>query len=393
MGTVRFVLAMLVVYFHVQGARYFGVPLPDGRIAVQMFYVISGFYMALILNEKYRTADTNLVFYTNRFLRLWPPIFIVSILILTKFVLLDQVLLFGVQQDLGEFMAYLRSLDPLTLAYLAFTNLFVFGQDLLWFVRIEPGNGLSYAPFVLSEAHNGSSFSLNHVLFTVAIEASFYLVSPFIVRRSVLLAFALFVLGGIYHVLAWVGGLDRTIWSYHFFLSAAYFYFLGVCAYHLYVFVRDRDLTPARLRHVPMLEPGLYVAVLGVALLVWAYLPRPSMTMALLLAALIPLLFLRTRRSVVDRFVGELSFGIYLTHYPLYLLLGQYFGPRQTAVLTAMGAIGGAMLLYVLVERPLDRWRQARARAERAGHGTSGVTPDSLVRNLWLRALGAVPRK
>jgi peptidoglycan/LPS O-acetylase OafA/YrhL len=42
MGTVRFGLAMLVVYFHIRGNLVFGVRLPDARLAVQLFYVISG---------------------------------------------------------------------------------------------------------------------------------------------------------------------------------------------------------------------------------------------------------------------------------------------------------------------------------------------------------------
>lgn len=379
MGTLRFVLALLVVYFHVDGAAHYGLPLPDGRIAVQMFYVISGFYMALVLNEKYRSRDTNLLFYTNRFLRLWPPIFIVSILVIAKFVLLDEVILFGLHYELAEFLAVLRALDPFTLGYLVFSNLFVFGQDFLWFVRIDPESGLIFAP-VGRAAHNGASFSLNHVLFTVAIEASFYLISPFLLRRSVRWALTLCVLGGLYHVLVWLAGVNWTAWGYHFFPSAAYFYFLGVCAYHLYAFIQAREATPARRRHTPMLEPGLYLGALLLALLAWAFVPRPSMTMALVLAILIPPLFIRTGRRVVDRFVGELSFGIYLTHYPIYLLLAQHLEPRLTGALTAVLAILAAIVLYLLVDRPLDRWRQARARARRAGHPASGVTAESLVR-------------
>jgi peptidoglycan/LPS O-acetylase OafA/YrhL len=83
---------------------------------------------------------------------------------------------------------------------------------------------------------------------------------------------------------------------------------------------------------------------------------------------------------VVDRFVGGLSFGIYLTHYPIYLLLAQHLEPRLTGALTAVLAILAAIVLYLLVDRPLDRWRQARARARRAGHPASGVTAESLAR-------------
>jgi peptidoglycan/LPS O-acetylase OafA/YrhL len=240
-----------------------------------------------------------------------------------------------------------------------------------------PAGGVTYAPLG-RDGYNGASSSLNHVLFTVAIEAAFYLISPFLLRRSVIWALTLAILGGLYHVLIWLAGLEWTVWGYHFFLSAAYFYFLGACAYHLYAFIRVRDAIPLRRRHAPMLEPGLYLGALLLALLAWAFVPRPSMTMALVLAMVIPPLFIRTGRSVVDRFVGELSFGIYLTHYPIYLLLAQHLEPRLTGALTAGLAILAAIILYLLVDRPLDRWRQARARARGAGHPASGVTAASL---------------
>jgi peptidoglycan/LPS O-acetylase OafA/YrhL len=57
---------------------------PDGRAAVQMFYLISGFYMALILNEKYRRPTATGIFYSNRFLRLWPAVFIVNVLVVRE---------------------------------------------------------------------------------------------------------------------------------------------------------------------------------------------------------------------------------------------------------------------------------------------------------------------
>ena len=75
MGTLRFLLALVVAYGH------FAVPLsfPTSDIAVQSFFVISGFYMALVLNEKYGPGSYWL-FISNRLLRLWPAYFVVLIL-------------------------------------------------------------------------------------------------------------------------------------------------------------------------------------------------------------------------------------------------------------------------------------------------------------------------
>jgi peptidoglycan/LPS O-acetylase OafA/YrhL len=53
-GALRLLLALAVVVAH--ASPPFGIPLFEmtgGPLAVQIFYVISGFYMALILNRKY----------------------------------------------------------------------------------------------------------------------------------------------------------------------------------------------------------------------------------------------------------------------------------------------------------------------------------------------------
>lgn len=41
-----------------------------GKIAVELFYIISGFYIALILDNKYK--DSIRLFYTNRLLKIFP---------------------------------------------------------------------------------------------------------------------------------------------------------------------------------------------------------------------------------------------------------------------------------------------------------------------------------
>src|SRR3954451_14766869 len=75
MGSLRLYLALSVVLAH------FGIPLgfPTSDVAVQSFFVISGFYMALVLNEKYGPGCYWL-FISNRLLRLWPTYAVVLVL-------------------------------------------------------------------------------------------------------------------------------------------------------------------------------------------------------------------------------------------------------------------------------------------------------------------------
>src|SRR5262249_37822732 len=66
MGLLRICLALCVLYEHVGSGPAF----IDGPGAVKLFFVISGFYMTMVLNSTY--ANDTAAFYANRFLRLWP---------------------------------------------------------------------------------------------------------------------------------------------------------------------------------------------------------------------------------------------------------------------------------------------------------------------------------
>ena len=362
MGVVRFALAMLVVYFHVEGERVFGIRLPSARIAVQIFYVISGFYMALILNRKYDTAATNNLFYSNRFFRLWPPMMVVISLVIVQFAVTGKVLLLQIEMGVDQFLAMLSELDWTTLAYLAFANVFVFGQDWLWFLSIGPGSTVNWCPAFSCIDHNGSSFLLDHPTFTVAIEATYYLVSPFVLRRSFSVALALAGLGLAWHVYVFVAGLHPLVWGYHFVGSAAFFYFLGACAYHAYA--RYSELPESSMARLMLQRYELLVYPVGMLLALAIYVTAGAirnLMIAVIVALLMPLLFDRTRAYRLDRLVGELSFGIYLIHIPLFHLLLSLYGSTTGAVLTLGLVVPAAILLHVSVEAPVDRWRQRRA--------------------------------
>ena len=386
MGSLRLVLALLVVFFHAQAFTVYAqglpaldtlLPVPDGRTAVQMFYLISGFYMALVLNEKYKTADSNWLFYSNRFMRLWPAAVLVNLLVISSFLMIDEVRLFGLTASLEEFRAFLGTLDPAALAFLLFTNVFVIGQDLLWFLRFDPG-GVSFLPFG-NEAHNGASLSLNHPLFTVAIEACYYAISPFVLRRGWRVALGFVVVGGLWHVGIAATGASNLIWGYHFVASAAYFYFLGACAYHLY-----RLLEQEPVRGWLAVRHGLAWTIVGgglcLLLAIYWVMPRATLFMAPVMAVVVPLLFILTRYRRLDRMVGELSFGVYLAHFPILMVIAPLVTPVGLWLWTTALSVAAALLLFFLVEQPIDRWRQRRAAA--AGEGARPL------RFFWRKAPG-----
>lgn len=86
MGTIRLLLAISVVIAHT--SSIFGFNLVGDLLAVELFYVISGFYMALILNEKYVSPkNVYKLFITNRLLKLYPAYWFILILMIGMSVL------------------------------------------------------------------------------------------------------------------------------------------------------------------------------------------------------------------------------------------------------------------------------------------------------------------
>lgn len=79
MGILRFLLALSVLTSHC--GPLLGTSLLPGGMAVEAFFMISGFYMALILGGKYATNDRAgmLLFYQNRALRLYPTYLLVML--------------------------------------------------------------------------------------------------------------------------------------------------------------------------------------------------------------------------------------------------------------------------------------------------------------------------
>ena len=73
MGTFRFLLALSVALGHF--GTISGYYMINGRMAVQCFYMVSGFLISLVLSHKYdpSTPEGRWLFYTNRALRIFVP--------------------------------------------------------------------------------------------------------------------------------------------------------------------------------------------------------------------------------------------------------------------------------------------------------------------------------
>ncbi|QUS41017.1 acyltransferase [Tardiphaga alba] len=342
MGTLRIILALAVVCAH------YGMPLSvlTSDIAVQSFFVISGFYMALVLNGKYGPGSYRL-FISNRLLRLFPAYLLVLAVSL------------AVTSKWTEIIA----LDWSAAIYFVASQLMIVGQEIYFFLVVKDGTlALTLQPVGVPNLLY--TFAPIPQAWTLALEIYFYLLAPFIVRRGPVVIFSLLLASLACRMGAqWAFGLSGDPWSYRVFVFELALFCAGTLGYAVYA---GENSERGRSKILLMLTAALVFVCLGInkgdgvsAL--------PSVLFLAAVIVTVPRLFELTKTIGWDRYLGELSYPIYICHF----LLGWLLMPETRAASFAALALTliASVAIHHLVERPIDRWRQRRlVNAQHAAH-------------------------
>ncbi len=306
-GAFRLFLAALVVVQHLSRARI-------GLTAVMVFFILSGFWVSRICQEKFLVCDRPVwQFYLSRFMRLWPA-YVAAVL-------------------LAVLLARLAGapFDP---------------RDL---------NGLAlFGTATLQRDPLGVSWSLD-------IEAQFYLMLPLL-----MLVGARFGLAGL--IVATGLGLSLGWWLFAGFRIWTALQYLPLFLAGLLIWRQDWRPKggPALLSVALFLAAGAAFYQIDAArgLVVVAPMPRPWQLMGAMVWALLLIPFVawnvRQRGGGHDRILGDLSYSLYLTHYPIISALKLYapedFGPDMKLIAVVLAAIVGLAFWYA-IDRPIEEWR------------------------------------
>jgi len=286
-GVIRLFLAASVLQSHV----FAHILAPNGLIidntitlgmaggyAVMFFFVISGFLISFVLEEKYDRPGGVADFYQARAIRIYPLWWSVWIV---------AALLFGFarRQHILDFL----------------TSFFLIGSD-------------SRASFWSYPLPHFELFPIGTALgWSLATELLFYIVAPFLLRSNracivVFVASALFreIINRIFPL----PGTDLYVWNawaYCFFPSTVLFFLLG----HL-----SRELFKKFPMPNWMAFSGLAVVAASCLLQDGAYaFENIGFYFAILVfAAALPAIFEATKDNAVSNFLGDLSYPLYLTH-------------------------------------------------------------------------------
>jgi peptidoglycan/LPS O-acetylase OafA/YrhL len=363
MGLIRLFLALSVVVWHMPDHSF---TLINAQEAVFCFFILSGFYMALTINQSYAKQGARpapgwrRAFYLSRACRLYPTYLLIQAAV---------VIWFGLD---GTANVYLSRPDLPVPAFLGlvFMNVFIVGQDffqlIISSVYHEEANPITQAVIAATpiDFFQGIWMLINPA-WSLAMEILFYAVAPFIVRSvrrltlclAISLALRFFLIFGLH-------GFSSTIWGYKFFPCTICMFCLGSLSYHLYPRLADSRMA----RRAGAAISVAFAAFALISMLLWHEilpvdrygLDAPWLWLAYLLFALsLPPLFCCWRRNRLDRLAGELSFPLYLVHG---IVLGLIFGhmpagqiTREVAAITI--SLAAAAAIFIFIERPVDAWR------------------------------------
>ncbi|CAB3628311.1 acyltransferase family protein [Achromobacter aegrifaciens] len=347
MGFLRTLLALSVVLDHLgAGATNH---LVGGRLAVQLFYVISGFLISYVLTATDHYQGAVGKFYANRFLRLFPIYLAVAALTLAAHVMSG-----------GAFFRIYDALPFSAELFLVLSNIFIMGQDWLMFFGIEHSALKFTGNFAHSEVPLYEGLLVPQA-WTLGVEMSFYLVAPFILhspRRLLALLAASLALRGV--LIATGIGLGDP-WTYRFFPTELALFLLGSLS-HQVLLPRYKAWTQ-RIKRLP--EIGTAVLAVYCVLhfsIAMNQTVRDGLAV-LLFGALLPLAFLFQSRHRLDKAIGELSYPIYICH-SLVIMFFKWLleeahldQPLLFMALVITSTIAFSALLNSVIADPIERLR------------------------------------
>lgn len=354
MGIIRTLLAISVIVAH--STPILGFTLVGGSTAVQAFYIISGFYMALILNEKYVSQEGSYqLFITNRLMRLYPVYWVV---------LVCSILIYYVSYQYGSpnifrfYAEYFSRMDLSTQVLLMFENTFILFMDFAFYFGLDEETGTLLFTRNFNEVEPAMYlFSFVPQAWTISVEITFYLIAPFLVRRNLLAIGLVMALSIGLRMLLYTNGLDHAPWTYQFFPTELVFFMLGVISYRLY----RSDYS-----YVKSSKVGKILFLLTLTLiLLYQFAPEfvlKKVVLYLVLAASLPSVFNLFKSNKRDRFIGELSYPIYISHKIVLFVVSMGFFPKVESVGTtcAIVSILVSMLLLLFIINPIEKFRQRR---------------------------------
>jgi peptidoglycan/LPS O-acetylase OafA/YrhL len=324
-GYFRFFLASMVLVSHI--GFHFG--LNQGIVAVVCFYMLSGYVVTGLLGRIFEPGPTLLYrFYAERCLRIF-PLYLYLAGLTIAFVILT-----GTGHPQFSALRVLANLLIVPLNYYMVWDTTILQHPKLCLIPPAWSLGAELQAYVL----------LPFVVFSKRVKASLAIVSLIV------------------SVAASANVLDPDYFGYRLVPGVFFMFVLGSCTYKC---ARDAGRADAFDRLFPLV---CYVASVVSLAVAWRFgwLHRGhGLEVALGILIGLPALNLLARTSVrlpLDRLLGELSYGIFISHFLAQWSLSYMLGRRLSPVAAVTAVLAVSVILSLpgifVVERPLFRFRR-----------------------------------
>jgi peptidoglycan/LPS O-acetylase OafA/YrhL len=326
----------------------------NAGVAVLAFFVISGFYMALVINEKYKTLpDWRRRFLLNRALRLLPVYFVI---------LFSIVLIETLGSGSNQIASYLGA-NSSWKSFLVLLNFTIVGQDFFMWLR-DSGITTVANPVLIQPA------------WSIASEILFYVVAAFTFssKRGIILTFVAAA------AMSWV--LTRFSTPPTRLPLETFIYFAaGGVSYLIYRVLRRA-----------VSSGGYLLMIIPISAISFVFLhydgfqaasAQSMMCLGAVTALSIPLLFLSSKNIKADAFLGDLSYPLYLVHVPAYQVILTAIPGTSLWIVTGVSMLI-SWLLVRLIDKPMDRLMRSKIASDSQGnaelvrHETALAAPNSV---------------
>lgn len=318
-GTLRFILAIIVVTTHlgIYVTAHFGSyerTVIPGQIAVSIFYALSGYLMAKIYETRFKLNKRN--FYFERLLRIFPQYFI--------YLFLFYLILFrlGVAKlNLLLFISLLLNLSLIPLDFLGFGF-----NDLFQNLFLNP---------VLNP---------NVPAWSLSVEFQFYLLIPFLITR---IRYSLFIFSLIIFLAGWLIGYSHV---YNYIPGNIFLFLTGMMLWYKDKFILDKIIIQLSQVLFPLL------------LILMFYFPQETDCVKEMAIGecfgiwLIECLKNKDHRNKIDKFLGNLSYGIFLNHWMLIFLTEKLTETKKNILPIIITSIFLAMVTGKIDEK-FSKWK------------------------------------
>jgi peptidoglycan/LPS O-acetylase OafA/YrhL len=307
-GSFRLLLAYIVLAAHM-GWDPFG--LMPGVSAVVGFFVLSGFVMTALIEKHYASVQSLAPFYADRIARIFPQLLLY--LGLTVLFVRLKVIFMGTE-SCTTFELFLNAAG------------FPLGFYMYWMP-----NCLIIQP-----------------TWSIGLELCFYATIPFILWFN--LRTAAFVTSFAFFVIAFFGIVNPDIFGYRLLPGTLFMFLIGS---YIYIGGVQAKVVATSISAFAFIGLALTIA-------------EPALNMGLnrsvllgLIVAIPAVWLLRAfRGGRWDALAGNLSYGIFLAHYPIAAMLPTINSLAGRIFFVAMLSTIAAKCSFALVERPVLKWRR-----------------------------------